>query len=70
MWVYDYTTLRPLRESRGQTRREVCATDQLNMTQHTLMAWERGKKAPRADYLALLATVYGVKPVEFFKERP
>lgn len=69
MWIYDYTQLLKLREQQGRTRRDVCAEDKLDITQHTLMSWETGKKAPRADAIALLATVYGVKPSEFFKEK-
>ena len=69
MWMYDHTVLRTLREQQGRSRREVCAADKLDITQHTLMGWEMGKKAPRADYLALLATVYEVTVESFFKQK-
>ena len=69
MWFYDYTVLLQLRQQQGRTRREVCREEKLDVTQYTLHQWELGKIAPRADYLALLATVYGVKPQDFFKEK-
>ena len=68
MYVYNHTVLLKLRLTQGKTRREVCAADQLDVTQHTLMSWETGRAAPRADYLAILATAYGVSPDSFFKK--
>lgn len=68
MYVYDHTTLRKIRLSQGKTMREVCQHDVLDVNIHSLMSWELGKAAPRADYLAILATAYGVSPDSFFKK--
>lgn len=68
MWIYDHLTLRKIREAQGKTRRDLCQHDVLDVNQHSLMAWETGKAAPRADYLAILATAYGVSPDSFFKK--
>ena len=69
MYVYDHTTLRKLREAQGKTRRDLCQRDVLDVNPHSLMAWETGKAAPRADYLAILATAYGVSPDAFFVKK-
>jgi len=70
MLIYDHTTLRKLRESRGKTRRDVCQANLLDVSQQTLMSWETGNAAPRADYLAILATAYEVSVAEFFRKKP
>ena len=69
MWQYDHRILLKLRLEQGKTRRELCAEGLLDCTQHSLMAWETGKAAPRADYLAILATAYGVSPDSFFVKK-
>ena len=69
MWQYDHRVLLKLRLEQGKTRRELCAADVLDVTQHSLMAWETGRAAPRADYLAILATAYGVSPDAFFVKK-
>jgi transcriptional regulator with XRE-family HTH domain len=68
VWQYDHKVLLKLRLEQGRTRRELCAPDVLDVTQHTLMSWETGRAAPRVDYLAILATAYGVSPDSFFKK--
>ena len=69
MWIYDHTTLRKMRESQGKTMRELCQHDVLDVNIHTLLSWELGRAAPRVDFLAILATAYGVSPDAFFVKK-
>ena len=69
MWQYDHKVLLKLRLEQGKTRRELCVPDLLDCTQHTLRSWEIGRAAPRVDFLAILATAYGVSPEAFFQKK-
>lgn len=64
-WTFDRDRLRACRAMVGLSAERFA--DKIGVTHQTVLNWEREKGTPNGDDISMIATVFNVMPLAFFK---